>query len=183
MWDNHIDGDVSSRNYATNPNPKIPIDFDLYKMPNTTTYVEKRYFYLDNIKLLEFFKDRIDDETVSFLEKDSFKKGDYFKTLEGTTMIYVENKHEWFEVPIKLENIIINLKDDNKSVILVGGAEGECLLDISYTFDFYGLDYSMNHEYIYSATSCLNKKRDNIYFSLFSYPSINFITIYLKLNY
>lgn len=155
IWDNHIDGDVSNNNYATNPNPKIPIDFDLYKMPNTKTYIEKRYFYLEDVKLLDFFNDRISDEVKEELEKkESFVKGDFFKTKEGTTVIFVDNNHVWFEIPIKLERIVNDIVDLNQTVTLVGGADGECLLDIITAFEHLGLKYSLDHSYIYGATHC-----------------------------
>lgn len=154
IWDNHVFG-ISDSNYATNPNIKTPDYIDVYNMCDKENCIEKRYFYLTDIKIYDFFEDRIDNDTYSMLrETKSYKKGDSFKTKEGTTVIYVENKHEWFEIPIKLQRVIDNIINTNRKVTLVGGADGECLLDISSSFDHFGLKYTLDHSFIYSATHC-----------------------------
>lgn len=155
IWDNHVRGEVSDYTYATNPQPLIPNNVDTYSMYNNIDLIEKRYYYLKDLNISDFFEERVDAETLEYLTKTkNFEKGDFFKTKENTTVVYVDNNHVWFEIPIKLERIIKDLKQVNSSITLVGGSEGECLLDITNAFDYLNTDYILNHDYIYSAKYC-----------------------------
>lgn len=155
IWDNHFIGDVSDYSYNTNPNPIIPDNIDTYSMYNNIDLIEKRYYYLKDVNISDFFKERVNDDTLEYLNNTTeFKKGDSFKTKENTTVIFVDNNHVWFEVPIKLERIISNINNDKSNITIVGGSDGECLLDITNTFDYLKCDYRLNYNYIYSAKSC-----------------------------
>jgi hypothetical protein len=41
-----------------------------------------------------------------------------------------------------------------KDVILVGGADGECLTDVETAAEAMGVKLRLNHKYIYSASHC-----------------------------
>lgn len=153
IWDNHIDGKNIDKDYLYKEYPEIPIHEDLYRFPNQTDIIEKRYNYkVDS----NFYKKILDEETfneINDLEKSNkLKKGDFFNTKEGTIITFIGNNHKWFHCPKKLFNI---LKSVNKlPVTIVGGSDSECLDDIYTTAEALGVNISRNYKYIWSANHC-----------------------------
>ena len=61
----------------------------------------------------------------------------------------ISNKHEWFFVNDEIYELINKVKDDQ--VILVGGAQNECIRDIYVAFKAFGVNVKINNNYVYSA--------------------------------
>lgn len=153
IWDNHIDGKSADKDYLYDDNPEIPIHQDLYSFPNQKDIIEKRYNYDVDSK---FFKSILDEDIFKEIknkeEKNTLKKGEIFKTNQGTIITYIGNKHKWFHCPKKLYNIFSNLK--GKSIEIVGGSDSECLDDIFTTAESLGVKISRNYKFIWSASHC-----------------------------
>lgn len=153
IWDNHVDGKNVDKDYLYDHTPEVPIHDDLYHFPNQKELIEKRYNYDVDAN---FYKKILDKEVYKEIsekeEKGLLKKGDIFQTKEGTIITFIGNNHNWFHVPIKLYKLLQKLKGQN--VIIVGGADSECLEDIVTTCESMGVNIKRDHKYIYSAHHC-----------------------------
>jgi hypothetical protein len=153
IWDNHVDGKNVDKDYLFDENPDIPVHNDLYNFPNQKDIIEKRYNYDVDV---DFYKKELDLKTYKILkEKEqskTLKVGDMFDTKEGTAIVYIGNNHKWFHIPKKLYNLLVRLK--GKSVIIVGGADSECLSDVFTTAQSMGLNIKRDWKYIWTASSC-----------------------------
>ncbi len=153
LWDNHIDGKNVDKDYLYDDRPDVPVHSDLYHFPNQKSLIEKRYNYDVDA---DFYKKILDKKTHTEISKKedskTLKKGDIFKTKEGTIITYIGNHHVWFHCPIKLYEVLNNLKE--KEVTIVGGADSECLEDIITTAESLGVLIKRDYKYIYTATSC-----------------------------
>ena len=96
-------------------------------------------------------------------EKDEkLIKGDSFPTTEGTLIVYIGNNHKWYHMPKKLYDLFVEINQAQsvnesisvKDVILVGGADRECLDDVEVAAKVMGVELSRNDNFIYSATYC-----------------------------
>jgi hypothetical protein len=153
IWDNHVDGKNVDKDYLYDDNPEIPIHGDLYKFPNQKELIEKRYNYDVDV---DFYKKILDKEVYSEIKQKedskTIKQGELFKTKEGTAIVYIGNKHKWMHLPVKLYELFLELKD--KEVIIVGGADSECLHDVYVSGNSMGVKMKRDHRYIYSASHC-----------------------------
>jgi hypothetical protein len=153
IFDNHIDGKNVGVDYLYNDNPEIPIHPDLYTFQNQIDIIEKRYNYdVDADFYKKILDKKIYNEISDKEERELLKKGDIYKTKEGTIITYIGNKHKWFHCPKKLYNILNSLKD--KSIEIVGGSDSECLDDVFTTAESLGVKIKRNHRYIWSANHC-----------------------------
>ena len=149
VWDNHIDGKNVDKDFLYHDDPKIPVHSDLYDFPNQKDIIEKRY----NYKVDEnFFKKILDRDVYKKIQNSKLKKGDYFPTKEGTIIVYIGNKHNFFHCPKKLYDLFKKLK--GKGLSIVGGSDGECLEDIFTTAEALGVVATRDHRYIWSAAHC-----------------------------
>jgi len=100
----------------------------------------------------KFGKNHFSKSVKDFIEKmkNSTEEGDVFslKNDEGY-IVRVENNHDWFYVNPEIFDLIQDLKGNE--IILVGGADGECLEDVYQAFLAFGLDSEINRNYTYSA--------------------------------
>lgn len=153
LWDNHVQGPNVDRDYLYEPKPDIPDINDIYDFPNEKLRIEKRYNY--NVTA-DFYKKILDDKTYQEMKEkeknNSMKRGDFFKTTEGTIIVYIGNNHRYYHVPVKLYNLFRKLKGEH--VVIVGGSENECLLDIEVAAKALGVQLVTNDNYVYSATHC-----------------------------
>jgi len=153
IWDNHIDGKNVEKDYLYDENPDIPIHKDIYHFPNQKDLIEKRYNYDVDV---DFYKKILNKEVYNDIfdkeEKKLLKKGDIFSTKEGTIITFINNKHVWFHCPIKLYELLKELK--GREVTIVGGADSECLEDVVTTAESLGVKIKRDYKFIYTASSC-----------------------------
>jgi hypothetical protein len=153
IFDNHVDGKNVDKDYLYDENPKLPTNGDIYTFPNQKLLVEKRYTYQVNC---DFFKKILDEKVYNDIKKlegtNKIKRGQSFKTNEGTSIVYIGNNHKWMHLGKKLLNLFELLR--GKDVIIVGGADGECLEDIVISAESFGVKVKRDHKYIYSASHC-----------------------------
>jgi hypothetical protein len=152
VWDNHVTKN-KSKDYLFKDEPEIPIIDELYTFPNQKDLIEKRYNYdVDS----NFYKKILDKETFNIISKKekegTIKKGDFFKTKNGTIIVYIGNKHKWFHCPKKLYNLFKKLI--GKKIEIVGGSDSECLDDVFTTCESLSLNVDRNYKYIWSANHC-----------------------------
>jgi hypothetical protein len=153
IWDNHIDGKNVEKDYLYDENPDIPIHKDIYHFPNQKDLIEKRYNYDVDADFYKKILDKSVYDVVSKKEEDKdLKKGDIFSTKEGTIITFINNKHVWFHCPIKLYELLKELK--GREVTIVGGADSECLEDVVTTAESLGVKIKRDYKFIYTATSC-----------------------------
>jgi len=154
IWDNHIDGHNVDKDYLYDKKPDTPsMHNDLYAFENQKMLIEKRYSYDVDAK---FFKKILDEKTFKIVKekekKGLLKRGEIFKTNEGTIIVYIGNKHVWFHCPKKLYELLLKLK--GKHLTMVGGSDSECLSDVFTTCESIGVLVKRDWGYIYSATNC-----------------------------
>lgn len=153
IWDNHAQGKNVDKDYLYDESPDIPNISEIYDFPNEKLRIEKRYNYDVDA---DFYKKILDKKTYQEVKQKedskSLKKGDYFKTTEGTIIVYIGNNHVWYHVPIKLYKLFLKLK--GKQVTIIGGADNECLTDIETAAKSLGVNVIENKDYIYSASFC-----------------------------
>jgi len=92
------------------------------------------------------------EETVEKLNKKypNAKEGDVFEFDDiNSYVVRVKNNHSWFYVPEKMAQLFKSLK--GKKVIVVGGADNECLQDVFEAMESFGIKPEYNKKYIYSA--------------------------------
>lgn len=152
IWDNHHEGKVPP-DYLYQDNPPPPQDGELYKFPNVTKIVEKRYNYDVDVKFYKklFTPDKF-KEILNLENSKKLKKGDMFETNHGTAIVYIGNNHVWFHIGKKLLRTLTRLK--GKNVTIVGGASNECLEDIFIASKSLGLKIQKNVNFIWSAKNC-----------------------------
>lgn len=128
-----------------------------YKFKNQIDLVEKKYgikkFYSKykggfNEWITHIFDKQTLEEFKS--RKNKFKKGDAFRIGDKNEfLVYIGNAHKWFYVNDELVDLFKKLR--NKKVILVGGADNECILDVYIALKSFNSNPVYNHQYIYSA--------------------------------
>jgi len=156
IWDNHHLGKNPDKDYLYDDEPESESKSNLYDFPNQVDVIEKRYTYDVDV---DFFKKVLDEKTYEEIKskESELKKGEYYPTTEGTVIVFIGNKHQWFHVPKKLYEIFTELRQaqrDNVTIEIVGGAMEECLEDIIITAKSLGLDIIENRDYIWSADNC-----------------------------
>jgi hypothetical protein len=151
VFDNHHEGKSPDIDYLYSKEPDIENKNDLYKFNNEIDLIEKRYIYGVDI---DYFKKILDEQTYNNIkEKEkNLKQGEYFSTTEGTIIVYIGNNHKYFHLPIKLYNLFKTLKGEH--IVIVGGADDECIEDIIISAKCLGLTIHRNDKYIYSASNC-----------------------------
>jgi hypothetical protein len=98
----------------------------------------------------KFSDDLVD--TVAKLDKKypNAKEGDIFEFDDvDSYVVRIANKHRWFYVPAKMATLFKSLK--GKSVVVVGGADDECIRDVYEAMESFGIKVQYNKAYMYSA--------------------------------
>ena len=153
IYDNHVEGKNPDKEYLYDEDPDSPISGDMYTFPNQVDVIEKRYRYDVEI---DFFKDELTSDLYKKIREreknNDIKVGEYFETKNGTLLVFINNNHNWFECPRKLYDLLESWKGTN--VVLVGGADRECLTDVEVTAKSLGVKVKRNDNYIYSALHC-----------------------------
>ena len=151
IWDNHSEDKKPDIDFQYEERPDIENKDDLYKWNNQTDIIEKRYNYDVDV---DFYKKILDQNTFNNIKskENNLKQGDSFKTTEGTIIVFIGNNHKWFHCPKKLYDLFLTLK--GREVVMVGGADDECLEDLMVTAKILGVNLMENKRYIYSAKGC-----------------------------
>jgi len=150
IWDNHINGKNVDRSYLYHDNPVQNELDDIYDFPNQVDLIEKRYNYdVDVDFYVNILEKEIHEKIKELEDQKLLKKGDIFPTTEGTIIVYIGNNHNWFHCPKKLYILFKGLT--NQEVIVVGGADNECLEDIVICGRSLGVNININKDFVYSA--------------------------------
>ncbi len=153
IFDNHVDGKAPDKDYLYDNDPDIESKDDLYKFNNQVDLIEKRYNYDVDA---DFYKNILDRKVYKDIKQKesegSLKRGNYFPTTEGTIIVYIGNKHVWHHLSKKLYDLFSELK--GKEVVIVGGSDDECLLDVEVSAKALGVKIKRDFRYIYSASNC-----------------------------
>jgi len=151
IFDNHHDGKNPDKDFLYDETPDIENKDDLYRFNNQIDLIEKRYNYNVNA---DYYKKILSEDTYNTIKskEGNIQRGEYFETTEGTIIVYIGNNHKWFHCPIKLYNIFKSIKGEE--IVIVGGAENECILDVMIAAKALGLKILKNDKYIYSAKNC-----------------------------
>lgn len=153
IFDNHVDGKNPDVDYLYDNDPNIESIRDLYQFPNQKDIIEKRYQYNVGVDFFKKILDTVVYNDAKYKEdKGLLRRGDFFLTTEGTIIVYIGNNHVWHHLPKKLYNLFIQLK--GKEVIICGGSQGECILDIEVAAKSLGVKIIENKNFIYSASFC-----------------------------
>lgn len=76
--------------------------------------------------------------------------GDMFEMMQGDMWVYIGGKHSWFICSEELVNLFKSFKEQQRTIILVGGASLECLEDIYVTMKALGVNVSIDPAHTYS---------------------------------
>lgn len=139
-----------------------------YKFKNQVDTIEKQFgikkYYKDlndgfDEWVFKVFDDKTANNILTLLKKNKIKEGDKFKLKDKEEyLVYIDNDHKWFYVNSEMVKVLKELK--NKSVVIVGGADNECLEDVYISLKSFGLHPIYNHDHIYSAETS-NKQVSN----------------------
>ena len=128
-----------------------------YKFKNQRDLVEKKFGvkkYYAQYKggFNEWIHYIFDEKTLEQFQanKNKFKEGDAFKIKnKDEFLIYIGNSHKWFYVNEELFHLFQKLRGNK--IIIVGGADSECLRDVFTAAKSFNVTPVYNHQYIYSA--------------------------------
>lgn len=159
IWDNHHLGKNVDKDYLYDSDPEEEDTNDLYEFPNQVDLIEKRYNYDVTVDFYKPVLDESEYEKIKRKENNSeLSRGDFFHTNEGTIIVYIGNNHRWFHCPKTIYDLFMEITEvqveDRSEVTIVGGADGECILDIEVTAKSLGVSFNTNNNYIYSAKNC-----------------------------
>jgi hypothetical protein len=93
-----------------------------------------------------------DENTLNqfFAKNNKFTEGDAFKVKNNDAfLIYIGNKHKWFYAGEEMVKVFKKMR--GKKVVIVGGADDECIEDVYITLKSFNVNPVYNHQYIYSA--------------------------------
>jgi len=114
-----------------------------FDFPNTVLTVKKNYGLNFDKKIKKLAK-KLTKKYGEIEEGKRFKLKDI-----NTYMIKVNNNHKWFYVNEDLTDLFEKMA--GKTVVVVGGADSECLSDVYVSMKSFGINPIYNHDYIYSA--------------------------------
>lgn len=132
-----------------------------YKFPNEVMAV---------VKL--FGKNHFSDKVREYTEEiqKSTEEGTTLKLNDGGYVVRVDNNHDWFYINPEIIQVINDVKNDQ--VVLVGGADNECLEDIYVAFSAFGVDVRKNQKYIYSAKTSDKQSIKDTFFKVKKYKDM-----------
>ncbi len=130
-----------------------------YKFKNQVNTLEKQFgikkYYKDldgefDEWISRIFDEKVTNNILTLLKNKKMKEGNKFELKDkGEFLVYIDNEHSWFYVNSNMYKIFKKLK--GKKIVLVGGADDECIRDIYISAKAFGMIPVYNHEYIYSA--------------------------------
>lgn len=102
----------------------------------------------------KYFDDKTYQDVISMV-KSNVVQPKMWKTKDGNFAVLVNGSHKWFFPTEEMVTILDSITGD---IVLVGGAEGECLKDIEVLLQLLGKKYTVNRKYCYNAQ---DKAQDN----------------------
>lgn len=132
----------------------IDIDVPSYTFPNQVAIYDKQYggeLLIDDVEY--YFSEPMWNEVNQKLEEIP-DVGDIFETKYNDYWVYIGGQHKWFFCNNKLATLFKTFKNQNRKIILVGGANGECLHDIYITMLSFDINVELNDDFIYSFNGC-----------------------------
>jgi hypothetical protein len=114
-----------------------------YNFPNQKGVYEKKYGTTFS-KLLKNIGQNL------LAKYPHVEEGTYFRFKDnGSILVRVKNNHDWFYINQSLMDLFQAIK--KQKVVLVGGADHECLKDIFEAMEVFQIQPAYNREYVYSA--------------------------------
>ena len=99
-------------------------------------------------KITNTWVNRVDKDQPKIKRDNNF----HLDASNFTIITFINNNHVWFHCPKKLYDLLKELK--GREVVIVGGADGECLEDVVTTAESLGVKIKRDYKYIWTATSC-----------------------------
>lgn len=130
-------------------------EFDkVYQVWDSHEADKPTHYFPNQVRTVEklFGKKHFSEEVKQFIEEaeNSTEEGKLFKLSNNNGyLVRVDNNHDWFYINPDIYDMIEELKGHD--ITLVGGADGECLEDVKVAIETFGISYTMNDKYIYSA--------------------------------
>lgn len=126
----------------------------VYQIWDANSSTEPTFVFPNQVKAIKkkFGKKFLKKDIVDRLKNLTGEKKEgeviILKDVDGQ-FVRIENNHKWFMVNHELLNLFHLL--EGKKVILVGGADYECLEDFKIAAKSFGVEVALNHKFIYSA--------------------------------
>ena len=139
-------------NKATKPSWKFPNEKGTYEKKYGTT--AKDILDVDGDDRTGAIKNivaRLDKKYPNAKEGQTFKMKD-----KEAYIVRVKNNHKFFYSNEALTQLFKSLK--GKKVVVIGGADNECLEDVYESMESFGVNPIYNHEFIYSAKTNHNQQ-------------------------
>jgi hypothetical protein len=96
-------------------------------------------------------------------------ENDYFETIYNEYWIYIGahlnesfKGHEWFFCNKELTKLFKQLKASGRKCMLVGGAGGECILDIYKALRIFDIEVEYNNEFVYNKNGSEFQQTTNV---------------------
>lgn len=135
----------------------IDTDKNSYIFNNQTKVYHKEYGGELSEDMVEdyFLPNEVEDIKERLLNVNT---GDLFKTMYNEYFVYIGGQymggHEWFYCSNELAEFFNKLYTDKRQIILVGGAENECLYSIYIIMKAFNIDVEINKEFTYNVNGC-----------------------------
>lgn len=126
---------------------------DIYRWPLESITLEKRY----GGQLLDSELDNFFSPDVAVNAKTTWtdkKPGWYNETVNGDAWMFIGHRHQWFYIPKDMLTWVKRLAKGDRELTLVGGADDECLYDIEIMLAAFGVKFTKEMLYVYSAKGC-----------------------------
>lgn len=127
-----------------------------YLFPNQSMVLSKKYGGKLEYEDINNFFDPIQVEQIQKEWYDK-KPGWHKFTINGDMWLYVEGQHKWGYFNKELIDIIKRIAQTDREVVLVGGADNECLYDIEVLLKAFNITYEKDPKFVYSAKGCYFK--------------------------
>lgn len=124
------------------------------KFENEKMTVPKRYGYnLRKEDVRNYFTGESQRELESDMDSDKFHceqgRRKTYRARDGKVLFYVGKSHKFFMAEPELMKMMEYLKQLNSKIIIIGGADNECLADVEACMDHYEIPFERKHDLIY----------------------------------
>lgn len=127
-----------------------------FEFPNEVKTIEKNYGgepdwdeLDDQLDLSEVERIKKDRKNEDFYDSDYL--GNSYDLRTGGKLFYIGGDHDWFFTSDELVDLFEELSRVSGKIVLVGGADNECLTDVERAMEIMGVKFEVNHDYVYYA--------------------------------